>query len=149
MSSVSLANGSITCCDVPFCREELQGSCSILRYLARCAPEGSELRLYGISALEAVQVRFAAQTGCVPATCSCWMVATAYQGATQVDQWLVFSSSIVSGSGLQAVCDVLNTILSLRTYLVGYALSIADLQVWGQLQGKQTHAVKPLFLAGG
>jgi len=33
--------------------------------------------------------------------------------------------------------------LSLRTYLVGYKLSIADLQIWGQLQG----AISLLFLA--
>lgn len=149
MSSVSLRKRSITWCNVPFCCEELQGSCAILRYLARCALEGSELRLYWIRPLDAVQVRFAAQTGCVPATCSCWLVATVYQGAAQVDQWLVFSSSIVSGSGRQAVCDVINDFLSLRTYLVWYALSIAELQVWGQLQGKPSHVVKPLLLAGG
>ena len=53
----------------------------------------------------------------------------------QVDQWLDFSSSIVSGAGLEAVCGVVDQFLSLRTYLVGYQLTIADLQVWGQLQG--------------
>ena len=53
----------------------------------------------------------------------------------QVDQWLDFSNSIVSGAGLEAVCGVLDQFLSLRTYLVGYQLSSADLQVWGQLQG--------------
>ena len=54
---------------------------------------------------------------------------------TQVDQWLDFSTSIVSGAGLEAVCGVVDQFLSLRTYLVGYQLSIADLQIWGQLQG--------------
>ena len=54
----------------------------------------------------------------------------------QVDQWLDFSDAIVSGAGLEAVCGVVDQFLSLRTYLVGYQLSIADLQVWGQLQGR-------------
>lgn len=53
----------------------------------------------------------------------------------QVDQWLDFSTSLVSGAGLEAVCGVVDQFLSLRTYLVGYKLSIADLQIWGQLQG--------------
>ena len=55
--------------------------------------------------------------------------------SSQVDQWLEFSDAIVSGAGLAAVCGVIDQYLSLRTYLVGYQLSIADLQVWGQLQG--------------
>ena len=55
--------------------------------------------------------------------------------SVQVDQWLDFSDAIVSGAGLEAVCGVVDQYLSLRTYLVGYQLSIADLQVWGQLQG--------------
>ena len=53
----------------------------------------------------------------------------------QVDQWLDFSTAIVSGAGLEAVCGVVDQFLSLRTYLGGYKLSIADLQIWGQLQG--------------
>ncbi len=61
----------------------------------------------------------------------------------QVDQWLDFSTAIVSGAGLEAVCGVVDQFLSLRTYLVGYKLSIADLQIWGQLQG----AISLLFLA--
>lgn len=61
----------------------------------------------------------------------------------QVDQWLDFSTAIVSGAGLEAVCGVVDQFLSLRTYLVGYKLSIADLQIWGQLQG----AISWLFLA--
>ena len=59
----------------------------------------------------------------------------------QVDQWLDFSDSIVSGAGLEAVCGVVDQFLSLRTYLVGYQLSSADLQVWGQLQG--TYSAHP------
>ena len=58
----------------------------------------------------------------------------------QVDQWLDFSNAIASGAGLEAVCGVIDQFLSLRTYLVGYQLSIADLQVWGQLQGRHTYA---------
>ena len=58
----------------------------------------------------------------------------------QVDQWLDFSDAIVSGAGLEAVCGVVDQFLSLRTYFVGYQLSIADLQVWGQLQGVHSNA---------
>ena len=58
------------------------------------------------------------------------------RAGVQVDQWLDFSTSVVSGSGLEAVCGVVNQFLALRTYLVGYQLSIADLKVWGQLHGK-------------
>ena len=61
----------------------------------------------------------------------------------QVDQWLDFSTAIVSGAGLEAVCGVVDQFLSLRTYLVGYKLSIADLHIWGQLQG----ATSVLFVA--
>ena len=53
-----------------------------------------------------------------------------------MDQWLDFSTSIVSGAALEAVCGVVNQFLSLRTYLVGYQLTIADLQTWGQLHGR-------------
>ena len=41
----------------------------------------------------------------------------------------------------------MNQFLSLRTYLVGYQLTIADLQIWGQLQGTVycTHAAVPIL----
>ncbi|DBA68340.1 TPA: hypothetical protein ACH3X2_013650 [Trebouxia sp. C0005] len=85
-------------------REELEGCQSVLRFIARTERTGQEL--YGSNALAAVQV----------------------------DQWLDFSTAIVSGASLEAVCGIVDQFLSLRTYLVGYKLSIADLQIWGQLQ---------------
>ena len=67
----------------------------------------------------------------MPALCE----SAAASANMQVDQWLDFSSAIVSGAGLEAVCGVVDQFLSLSTYLVGYKLSIADLQICGQLQG--------------
>lgn len=64
----------------------------------------------------------------------------------QVDQWLDFSDAIVSGAGLEAVCGIVDQFLSLRTYLVGYQLSIADLQVWGQLQGRHNPVMPAALL---
>ena len=56
----------------------------------------------------------------------------------QVDQWLDYSSEVVTGAGLTSVVQYINSYLSLRTFLAGYSMSLADVQVWGQLQGKQT-----------
>jgi len=53
----------------------------------------------------------------------------------QVDQWLEFAGSLAPGSALEAACAVANEYLQLRTYLVGYRLSLADLACWGQLAG--------------
>lgn len=52
----------------------------------------------------------------------------------QVDYWLEFSSCIVAGAGLDALCGSLNEYLAYRTLLVGHGLTLADLAVWGQLQ---------------
>ncbi|KAK9829157.1 hypothetical protein WJX72_004236 [[Myrmecia] bisecta] len=85
--------------------QELEGLVSILRFLARSATTPSGI--YGRDALS----------------------------ATQIDEWLDFANSLVSGGGLEGACAVANHYLSLRTYLVGYALSVADIACWGQLQG--------------
>ncbi|KXZ44656.1 hypothetical protein GPECTOR_64g150 [Gonium pectorale] len=77
----------------------------ILKYLARASAKKDEL--YGADALQ----------------------------ACQVDQWLETAAGIVSGAGLEAQCSALNDYLTLRTFLVGYSLTVADLAVWGQLQG--------------
>ncbi len=58
--------------------------------------------------------------------------------ARQVDQWLEFAGSLAPGSTLEAACAVANEYLQLRTYLVGYRLSLADLACWGQLAGART-----------
>ncbi|PNH09799.1 putative glutamate--tRNA ligase, cytoplasmic [Tetrabaena socialis] len=75
----------------------------ILKYLARASTKRDEL--YGSDALV----------------------------ACQVDNWLDTASGIVSGAALESQCSALNDYLTLRTFLVGYNLTIADLAVWGQL----------------
>jgi hypothetical protein len=54
-----------------------------------------------------------------------------------VDQWLETAAGIVSGAALESQCVALNDYLTLRTFLVGYGLTVADLAVWGQLQGER------------
>ena len=53
----------------------------------------------------------------------------------QVDQWLDYSPAITTGGGLQSAVDFADQYLSLRMWFAGYDMSIADLAVWGQLQG--------------
>ena len=57
---------------------------------------------------------------------------------SQVDQWLEFAPHLVTGGGLQAACMTVNEALALRTYLVGYTLTIADIAVWAQLQSARS-----------
>lgn len=59
-----------------------------------------------------------------------------YPSGGQVDQWLEFSSVLVSGAGLESACAVINDYLSLRTFLVDYSVTAADVACWGQLQGE-------------
>ncbi|XP_078505925.1 bifunctional glutamate/proline--tRNA ligase isoform X4 [Lissotriton helveticus] len=78
---------------------------SIVRYLARTAASSG---LYGSNLLE----------------------------RTEVDHWLEFSATrLQSASTFQAALQDLNHCLSLRTYLVGHFLSLADLCVWATLKG--------------
>ncbi|XP_077445878.1 bifunctional glutamate/proline--tRNA ligase isoform X3 [Stigmatopora argus] len=78
---------------------------SISRYLARVAPA---LGLYGANLME----------------------------QTEVDHWLEFSARRICGqSDLCAPLAALNKALSLRTFLVGHALTLADLCVWAALKG--------------
>ncbi|KAL4855849.1 Glutamate--tRNA ligase [Chlorella vulgaris] len=84
--------------------EELNGLPSILRYVGRAAQ--STEPLYGSDAL----------TAC------------------QVDQWLDISQSLVPGAGFESAAASVNQYLSLRTFLAGYALSLADVACWAQLQ---------------
>ncbi|KAF5892564.1 bifunctional glutamate/proline--tRNA ligase isoform X2 [Clarias magur] len=78
---------------------------SITRYLARVAPS---LGLYGSNMLE----------------------------QTEVDHWLEFSARKLSGqSDLTPALTELNAALSLRTFLVGHTLTLADLCVWAALKG--------------
>ncbi|XP_037342526.2 bifunctional glutamate/proline--tRNA ligase isoform X3 [Pungitius pungitius] len=78
---------------------------SISRYLARVAPA---LGLYGANMME----------------------------QTEVDHWLEFSARCLCGQViLSKSLGELHKALSLRTFLVGHTLTLADLSVWGALKG--------------
>ncbi|XP_053523284.1 bifunctional glutamate/proline--tRNA ligase isoform X2 [Artibeus jamaicensis] len=80
---------------------------SILRYLARVATTAG---LYGSNLME----------------------------HTEIDHWLEFSATKLSSCSLfTAAISELNHCLSLRTYLVGNSLSLADLCVWATLKGNE------------
>lgn len=53
----------------------------------------------------------------------------------QIDEVLDFSSNLVAGPNFEPMCVRLNDYLSLRTFFGDVDLSIADLCVWGTLQG--------------
>uniref|UniRef100_A0A4W6G1R0 Bifunctional glutamate/proline--tRNA ligase n=1 Tax=Lates calcarifer TaxID=8187 RepID=A0A4W6G1R0_LATCA len=83
---------------------------SIIRYLARVAPA---LGLYGTNMMEQTEV------------CVC------------VDHWLEFSARRLCGQpGLPVALRELDLALSLRTFLVGHALTLADLAIWAALKGQ-------------
>ncbi|XP_062275779.1 bifunctional glutamate/proline--tRNA ligase [Scomber scombrus] len=78
---------------------------SISRYLARVAPA---LGLYGANMME----------------------------QTEVDHWLEFSARRLCGQpGFTVALGELDKALSLRTFLVGHALTLADLSIWAALKG--------------
>ncbi|KAM7060635.1 bifunctional glutamate/proline--tRNA ligase isoform 2-T2 [Acridotheres tristis] len=81
---------------------------SIARYLARVAASAG---LYGLNLLE----------------------------HTEIDHWLEFSATKLStASQFPSAIQELNHCLSLRTYLVGNSLSLADLCVWAVLKDNST-----------
>lgn len=54
----------------------------------------------------------------------------------QVDHWLEFSAQRVCGQpSLAGALAELDKALSLRTFLVGHAVTLADLSVWAALKG--------------
>ena len=55
--------------------------------------------------------------------------------ALQVSRWVEYATYIVGGGALEPACRTLNDALSMRTFLAGYTLSVADMAIWGQLQG--------------
>ncbi|KAM6950221.1 bifunctional glutamate/proline--tRNA ligase isoform 2-T2 [Lycodopsis pacificus] len=78
---------------------------SISRYLARVAPA---LGLYGANLME----------------------------QTEVDHWLEFSARCLCGpTALSEALGGLDKALSLRTFLVGHTLTLADLSIWAALKG--------------
>lgn len=54
----------------------------------------------------------------------------------QIDEWLEYASIFSSGSQFESACGHVDNHLSLRTFLVGYSLSIADIAIWSSLAGK-------------
>ncbi|KAF5833287.1 tRNA synthetases class I, catalytic domain-containing protein [Dunaliella salina] len=88
--------------------DKLMGLPLILRYIVRAGTCGLSGGLYASDALS----------------------------ATQVDFWLDYvCSSVVPGSGLEAVLLAINDYLTFRSFLVGHATTAADVALWGQLQG--------------
>uniref|UniRef100_A0A8D0AT56 Bifunctional glutamate/proline--tRNA ligase n=1 Tax=Sander lucioperca TaxID=283035 RepID=A0A8D0AT56_SANLU len=88
---------------------------SISRYLARVAPA---LGLYGANLME----------------------------QTEVDHWLEFSARHLCGQpALSVALGDLDKALSLRTFLVGHALTLADLSVWAALKGQAFSHVNRWF----
>ena len=82
-------------------------SIQILRHLARSFPE---IKLYGKDPVE----------------------------ASQIDSWLDFvtdSLSHLDYKSLKVAFEKLEKHLSLRSFLIGYDLSVADIAVWGALNG--------------
>nr|XP_046260310.1 bifunctional glutamate/proline--tRNA ligase isoform X1 [Scatophagus argus] len=80
---------------------------SISRYLARVAPA---LGLYGANTME----------------------------QTEVDHWLEFSARRLCGQrGLTVALGELDKALSLRTFLVGHSVTLADLSVWAALKAHE------------
>lgn len=57
----------------------------------------------------------------------------------QVDQWLDLAVTIAPGLAFEPTCKAIDAYLALRTFLVGYAPTVADLAVWGALQGAPVH----------
>jgi len=86
----------------------------VLRYLGRVGAQNSKPAVYGADPL----------------------------AACQVDQWLETSAHVVPGQGFEAVCASIDKYLALRTFLAGYAPTVADFAVWGQLQGASCAAVE-------
>ncbi len=55
----------------------------------------------------------------------------------QVDHWLEFSARRLCGQpGLAVALGELDKALSLRTFLVGHTVTLADLSVWAALKGQ-------------
>ena len=53
----------------------------------------------------------------------------------QVDQWLDQAAAIAPGLTFEPTCKSIDAFLALRTFLVGYSPTAADVAVWGALQG--------------
>ena len=63
-----------------------------------------------------------------------------------MDEWLGYASSFGVGAEFEGACAYANSYLTLRTFLVGNDLSIADITVVAYLAGKFIHELRHLFL---
>lgn len=68
-----------------------------------------------------------------------------------MDHWLEFSGQRLCGQpGLNGALAELDKALSLRTFLVGHALTLADISVWAALKGDApVQNVLPLLGSSG
>lgn len=55
--------------------------------------------------------------------------------SAQIDEWLEYAPIFSSGSQFESACMYVDSYLALRTFLVGYSLSIADIAIWSGLAG--------------
>ncbi|PKA63043.1 Glutamine--tRNA ligase [Apostasia shenzhenica] len=55
--------------------------------------------------------------------------------SAQIDEWLEYASIFSSGPQFESACLHVDGHLALRTFLVGYSLSVADIAVWSGLAG--------------
>ncbi|XP_039140200.1 glutamate--tRNA ligase, cytoplasmic [Dioscorea cayenensis subsp. rotundata] len=55
--------------------------------------------------------------------------------SAQIDEWLEHATIFSYGSEFETACGHVDAHLALRTFLVGYSLSIADVSIWSGLAG--------------
>uniref|UniRef100_A0A3Q3L6V0 Bifunctional glutamate/proline--tRNA ligase n=1 Tax=Mastacembelus armatus TaxID=205130 RepID=A0A3Q3L6V0_9TELE len=109
IASFFITNRSSICFYIcpSFSEIQFNDASSISRYLARMAPA---LGLYGANIME----------------------------QTEVDHWLEFSAQrLCCQPDLAVALGELDKVLSLRTYLVGHAITLADLSVWAALKSNK------------
>lgn len=56
-------------------------------------------------------------------------------GFEQVDEWLEYAPTFSAGADFESACEFTNSYLGLRTFLVGYDITIADTTVVSYLAG--------------
>ena len=62
---------------------------------------------------------------------SCWRVADC-----QVDEWLEYAPILSNGAEFERACAYIDSYLSLRTFMAGYDVTIADVAIWTALGGR-------------
>ncbi|KAF5204496.1 Glutamate--tRNA ligase, cytoplasmic [Thalictrum thalictroides] len=53
----------------------------------------------------------------------------------QIDEWIEYAHVFSKGSEFEDACSYASKYLSMRTFLVGYSLSVADIAIWTSLAG--------------